>query len=71
MKATDRLVGFVMDRRRSEQLRVLAIKRNVTTSRLIREAVESAYGPDLDAVAAGFDAPTVSSVVTNRKVPQS
>ena len=71
MKASDRLVGFVMDRRRSEQLRVLAIKRNVTASRLIRDAVESAYGNELDALAIGFDSPTLSNVVTKRKDRQS
>jgi hypothetical protein len=71
MKASDRLVGFVMDRRRSEQLRVLAIKRNVTASRLIRDAVESAYGNELDALAIGFDSPTLSSTVTKRKERQS
>jgi hypothetical protein len=71
MKASDRLVGFVMDRRRSEQLRVLAIKRNVTASRLIRDAVESAYGSDLDAIGIGFDVSAVSSTLTKRKVKAS
>lgn len=68
MKASDRLVGFIMDRKRSESLRVLAVRRNMTTSRLIREALESAYGKDLDSITTGLSSSTVSNGITKRKV---